>query len=267
MHRPKLACPSFLSNPKPLKEFALDHSFDGIDWTLRPEDFVKTSSDRRGFMDALRSLHPLEVRYHCFFVNNELGDQDPVRAKAALKLFHDACLLVSRVGGRFITVHVGLGRDSCDGLSWDSTIVGLRRVANFADNLGLRVCLENLASGWTSKPELFAALLRDSGCRGTLDVGHARVCTQVVSGGYAEEDFTLPQPELFRNAHVYHEEDPIRGHVPPKDLADIENRLRLLRRLPLCDWWVLELRTAADMLQTLSVTREFFESEVTRKAV
>ncbi len=166
-----------------------------------------------------------------------------------------------------MTVHVGLGRGSTDGLSWDATITGLRGLVNLADNMGLRICLENLASGWTSRPELFAELLRNSGCKGTLDVGHARVCRQVVSGGCEVEDFTLPQAELFRNAHIYHEEDPILGHVPPIDLADIQDRLRLLRRLPLCDWWVLELRTEADLLQTLSVTREFFESEVTRQAV
>ena len=166
-----------------------------------------------------------------------------------------------------MTVHVGLGRDSTDGLSWDSTNAGLRRLVHTADDMGLRICLENLASGWTSRPERFAELLRNSGCRGTLDVGHARVCEQVVSGNCEVEDFTRPQPERFRNAHIYHEEAPMLGHVPPRELADIHDRLRLLRSLPLCDWWVLELRTEADVLQTLSLTREFLDSEVTMQAM
>ena len=86
-------------------------------------------------------------------------------------------------------------------------------------------------------------------------------------GGQRVEHFMLAHPERFRNAHIYHEEDPIRGHVPPTDLADIQDRLSLLTRLPLCDWWALELRTETDLLQTLSVIREFLEGEVTRQAV
>ncbi len=261
MHRPKLACPNLLSNSKTLKEFALDHGFEGIDWTLRPENFPSTSSERTAFIDKIQTLRPLEVRYHCFFVNAELGDSDRARAQAAFKLFHDACLLVSRVGGHFITVHVGLGRDSTEGLSWDSTITGLRRLVELADDSGLRICLENLANGWTSRPKLFRKLLGASGCRGTLDIGHAR------QNGQGVEDFILGQLECFRNAHIYQEENPIRGHVPPASMADIVDRLRLVRRLPLCDWWVLELRTETNVLQTLSVIREFFEHEVTRQAV
>ncbi len=267
MHRPKLASPNLFSETAPLKEFVLDNGFEGIDWTLRPEDLPRTSSQRAAFVDAMRKLHPLEVRYHCFFLNTELGDPDPAKAKAALKLFHEACMLVSGVGGRFITVHAGLGRDSSDGLSWTSTTMGLRRLAQLGKNLGLRICLENLASGWTSRPELFAALLQDTGCRATLDIGHAMPRSRVNDDGHRVEDFILAQPERFRNAHVYHEEDPTRGHVPPTDLADIQDRLSLLTRLPLCDWWALELRTETDLLQTLSVTHEFLDSEVTKQAV
>ena len=66
----------------------------------------------------------------------------------------------------------------------------------------------------------------------------------------------MPHPERFLNAHVYHEEC-ASGHVPPEKLANLRERLLLLQKLPLCNWWVLELREEAALLQTLGIVREF----------
>jgi len=74
------------------------------------------------------------------------------------------------------------------------------------------------------------------------------------------EDFMLAHPERFLNAHIYHEET-MEGHLPPVTLADMEDRLRLLRSLPLCDWWVLELREEKALVQTLRIVREYLERE------
>ena len=37
----------------------------------------------------------------------------------------------------------------------------------------------------------------------------------------------------------------------------MEDRLRLLDTLPLCDWWVLELREEEELRQTLSIIAEY----------
>lgn len=210
---------------------------------------------------AISSLHPLEVRYHGFFTHTDLGDLNVEKAKDATRLFHYLCRLVSRLGGSWITVHVGLGRNSSSGLSWQRTIDGLADLTHLAGDLGLCLCVENLARGWTSRPDLFEKILRKTGCWATLDIGHARGSAAVRSRSNRVEDFVLPHPERFLNAHVYHEET-MDGHLPPATLTDIEDRLRLLRRLPFCDWWVLELREEKALLQTLNMAREFLSSEL-----
>jgi hypothetical protein len=257
---PKLALCNFFSDVRLLKEFALDHGFQGIDWTFNAENLPRTRLEEQGLLQDIRSLRPLEVRYHSFFTNMDLGDLDTENAKNAARLFRHLCSLVSRLGGSRITVHVGLGRDSSAGLCWQKTVEGLADLTSFADGLGLRVCLENLVRGWTSRPALFEGLLRRAGCWGTLDIGHARCSASVRRRSRRIEDFVRGNPARFLNAHVYHEET-MQGHLPPAMVADIEDRLRLLRTLPSCDWWVLELREETSLVQTLGVVREFLESE------
>ena len=136
----------------------------------------------------------------------------------------------------------------------------------FARKSWLRLCLENLAWGWTSRPELYEKLLRKSGAWATLDIGHAQVCPSVASQQYRVEDFVQPQPERFCNAHVYDAENS-HGHIPPRRLEDIRDRLDLLGSLPLCDWWVLELREEEALHTTLAIIKEHFsqlQEDVTR---
>ena len=66
----------------------------------------------------------------------------------------------------------------------------------------------------------------------------------------------------FLNAHIYHEEDGDE-HLPPAKVTDFQDRLHLLRQLPFCDYWVLELREEKALLDTLDVVDEFFKLEFT----
>jgi sugar phosphate isomerase/epimerase len=266
MNGPKLACPNFHPDALNLKSFALDYGFQGIDWTLRPENLPKNRLEERRFVKTLSRLAPLEVRFHLFFPNNEVGHANADMAQSAKNTFGAALDLISKVSGRFATVHVGLGKESMEGVSWEGTVDGLRDVAAKARQSGIRVCLENLVRGWTGRPDLFEELIRKTGCWGTLDIGHALVCQAVTNESYDVGDFTLPHPERILSAHVYHEETEA-GHVPPGDYSDLVDRLRLLRGLPLCDWWVLELRDEKSLLQTLDYVKEFLDERIACPAV
>ncbi len=181
MNPPKLACCNFINQAKQLHEFARDHGFAGVDWTFVDPDLPLHPAAVREMQQVLQTLSPLEVRYHCAFAQTDLGDDDPAKAALALKIFQATCRLVAAVGGRYLTVHIGLGRDSTTDLGWERTVARLRDLVQFAANARLRLCLENLAWGWTSRPDLYEKLLRKSGAWATLDIGHAAVCPAVVS--------------------------------------------------------------------------------------
>jgi sugar phosphate isomerase/epimerase len=203
-------------------------------------------------------LAPLEVRYHLALEETDLGDSHRKKADRALKTLLRVCRVVSRLGGRFMTIHVGLGLDSTVGLSWERTIERLKYLVGHARAQGVRVCLENLAWGWTARPDLFEKLVRKSGAWVTLDLGHARVSPSVKSQQYTVEDFVSPHPERVVNAHIYHEEL-AEGHMPPKSLEEIEERLSLIAGLG-CPWWVLELREEEPLLATLDIVRQFLDA-------
>jgi sugar phosphate isomerase/epimerase len=241
-----------------LRHTALAHGFSGVDWTFKLQDLPTNDVDELRLIKRISRLHPMEVRYHCAFEGVDLGDADPSKADAAMEIFRRACRLVSKVDGRFMTVHVGLGRESSMDLSWEHSVAALTGLVGYADALGVCVCLENLACGWSSRPDLFEKLVRKSGAGITLDIGHARVSPSVESQHYAFEDFVLPHYDRVFNAHVYHEERED-GHLPPEKLDDLIERLNLLRCLP-CDWWVLELREENTLLSTLKIVRQFLDA-------
>lgn len=254
----KLAVCNFQDDPFKTRQLALDHGFSGVDWTFKLDELPADPLVESGIIKEISILQPLEVRYHCAFREVDLGDEDAEKARAAMKIYKRVCRLVEKLEGRFMTIHLGLGRSAMNGLSWDRTTEALAELVSFARDLGIRLCLENLASGWSSRPELFEKLVRKSGAGITLDIGHALGSHSIETQHYAVEDFVLPHQEKVYNAHIYHEERD-EEHLPPNRLEDVAGRLDLLSSLS-CDWWVLELRNEAALFQTLSIINEYLGS-------
>jgi sugar phosphate isomerase/epimerase len=244
---PKLAMCNIFPDVNKLKDFALNHSFSGIDWSFDMATLPETPEEESEWSKGISALAPFEVRYHCPFYRIDLGHEDSSKAEAAEKTFRRIIQLVSRVKGQYLTIHIGLGRDSTEPLSWEGTTDNLARVVQFGASNGVKVCLENLALGWTSRPDLFEKLVRRSGAAVTFDIGHAHASESISSRHYDIEDFVTPHADLVFNAHVYHTEAPGQGHMPPERIEEIEGRLELLLNVG-CSWWVLEVRETDGLL-------------------
>ncbi len=260
MWRPKLACPNFTRDCAVLRRFAEDCGLDGIDWSFTLRELPQNPKEASRLHRQLAELRPLTVRYHAAFPTVDLGDRDPEKARSAQRIFEQVCRLVSKLEGETLTIHVGLGRTTTEDLSWERTLENLLRLNTLAQRLGVRLCLENLAWGWTSRPELFEKMLRRSGLWATFDIGHAVVSPSIVSERFDLEDFVTPHGERILNAHVYHKELSDR-HFPPESVDDVADRLDLLRSLPACEWWVLELRDEPSVRSTLDVIRKYLEKD------
>jgi len=258
MNLPTVAVCNFIPDTGDLRKWALLHGFSGVDWTFMLEDLPRNRIEESRLLKNISILDGLEIRYHCAFKGVDLGDEDDRKADAAMKVFRKVCRIVHRLEGKFMTVHLGLGRKSPRGLSWERTISSLSDLVSYAGALGVRLCVENLASGWSSRPQLFEKLVRKTGAGITLDIGHARVCQSVRCRMHELEDFVTPHPDRVFNAHIYHEEVNDR-HLPPQRLEDIRTRLDLLASLP-CGWWVLELRDYVPLLATLKAVREYLDN-------
>jgi sugar phosphate isomerase/epimerase len=256
--KPKLAACNFIPEPVQLKQFALKHGFDGIDWSIDLKTFPRRPKEESALVQTLIDLQPLEVRYHCPYPHVDIGHTQPSEANKAKSIFERTVRLVSKAGGQFMTIHIGLGHDTTHLFSWQTAVENLRDLVQFGADHGVKVCLENLAWGWTSKPNLLEKLIRRTGAGMTFDIGHARVCEAVQTQYYALEDFITPHLDKVYNAHVYHTEVKGIGHLPPEKIADIADRLGVLLRAG-CNWWVIEIKEAGGLLQTKQLIDTYLE--------
>lgn len=258
---PKLAMCNFIADPDRLRGFAIEHGFEGIDWSFDLTHLPPSPAKDSRWVSALASFAPLELRFHCPFVAVDMGHEKATARKRAVAIFQRMIHLVAEAGATYLTLHIGLGHDTTRILSWKASIDNLRQVVRYAEERGVVVCLENLKWGWTSKPNLFEKLVRRSGAGVTFDIGHAHACDTVRSQQFSAEDFVSPHPERVFNAHVYHTETTAAGHHPPENLAVIRDRLALLQRIG-CPWWTLEIRDEEGLRQTLAVVRAFLKHAI-----
>jgi sugar phosphate isomerase/epimerase len=260
----KIAMGNVFPDQNKVRDFAKEHGFSGIEWSFDLAAVPRTPAEQSAWVRQLMALRPFEVRFHCPFFQVDLGHEDPDEARAADELFRHIIHLVTKAAGTYLTIHVGLGLDSTETLSWERTIENLRRIVQYGMERQVVVCLENLAWGWTSRPHLFEKLIRKSGAGVTFDIGHAFACESVVSHHYTIEDFVAPHAQRVFNAHVYHTEVSGRGHVPPEGTDDLRSRLTLLEKIN-CPWWVIEIREPDALVHTKQIIEEYL-NEQTEKA-
>lgn len=164
-----------------------------------------------------------------------------------------------------MTIHVGLGHGTTRMLSWERTIETLRALVRYGRKHNVRLCLENLAWGWTSKPNLYEKLIRLTDAGVTFDIGHARACEAVRTQQFGCEDFVTPHMDCVCNAHVYHDEIDGVGHVPPERLSDIADRLDVISETG-CRWWTLEIRAVDGLIKTKELVERYLEGQTHESA-
>jgi sugar phosphate isomerase/epimerase len=254
-----LALCNFLDDSETLRSLGLEYGFGGIDWSFDLSSLPQTPADENLWIESIKELSPFEIRYHCPFPQVDIGHENPSEQKRAAEIFSHIIQLISKAGGKYLTIHVGLGRDTTRNLSWERTLTSLKELVRLAQTHHVHLCLENLAWGWTAKPNLFEKLIRLSGAGITFDIGHARACEAVRTQHYAYEDFVAPHMDRVFNAHVYHDEVDGVGHVPPEVILDIEDRLDILMQTA-CRWWTLEIREPEGLKQTRKIIDQYFEN-------
>ena len=258
--KPKLATGNIFPDHETVKAFAAENGFSGIECSFDLAAIPRSPGEQSAWVRGVLAFTPFEVRFHCPFYQVDLGHDSPDEAKAADSLFRHIIGLVTKAGGRYLTIHVGLGHNSTENLSWERTIGNLQRLVQYGTERQVVVCLENLAWGWTSRPHLFEKLVRKSGAGVTFDIGHAHACESVVSRQYAMEDFVAPHAHRVFNAHVYHTEIEGLGHVPPRAPDDLKSRLTILTEIN-CPWWVIEIREPEALVHTKRIIDAYLEDQ------
>ncbi len=251
MEKVKFALPNiFGQDAVGLADFARANGFAAIDWSL------DLDLSLGNFLRKIESLGDFEVRYHCRFPKLDLAYSD-IRSEYAMAILKRMAEMVSQAGGEHMTIHIGLGLDDDRDLDWGTALANLAELVSFGARRGVTICLENLTTVWTSDPEKFAEMIRESGAGVTFDIGHAHACRAngLIDGSYGR--YIALQGDKVFNAHIYHTETKACGHIAPKEIGEIAERLDVLKSAKSCEWWVIELAEPIEILKTRDMLEEY----------
>ncbi|ABA88080.1 TIM barrel protein, AP endonuclease family 2/xylose isomerase-like family [Syntrophotalea carbinolica DSM 2380] len=246
-------CNIFDQDAERLAAFADQNGFSAIDWSLDP------SLPERELLSQIKVLDGFQVRYHCRFHGVDVAYSDQ-RGDDSLALLLRTVDQVAAAGGRYMTVHSGLGNPSGEGIDLNRAITNLTTLVEHGRRNGVAVALENLTTPLTNDPLVFRRIVTESDAYVTIDIGHAHAVRHLHPHKSIFDEYILPHRDRLLNAHVYHTELDGYGHVPPADLADISDRLDLLGLAESCDWWVIELMNPSELLHTRDLLQNYLEA-------
>lgn len=199
-------------------------------------------------------------RFH-LYSQLDIGHFDNAKAQDAVAAYKDLITGISRQGGTYLTIHIGLNY-SDDDLSFEDAKENLADLVRFAQSKNVNLCVENLRHGFTGNPHMFAELIKYSGAYVTFDIGHATSSLAAANGFGPIELLELIAHRVV-NTHVYEYELDGVGHVAPQDLSVIGPVLERLQGTG-CAWWVIELQED-DLCNTRELVFELLKDSVIRR--
>lgn len=237
------------SDPGSRYEWALDRGL-ALEYAPDPERLDRLSLHTGEF-----HRRKIPVRYHARYFGLEFGDARPEKAERALTAHLRTLDAVASAGGSVLTVHAGLTRGV--GLDFSTLEVNLKRLAEYGQDRGVAVCLENLRSGPASDSDNVLRWASFAGAAITLDVGHVVSSDAVKEGAVDGAVVARKFAPLLREVHFYGEEEQNR-HWPLSEMGSVA---------PLADvaveagvrWWTVELEDYSEALSTVAVLTEYLE--------
>lgn len=199
----------------------------------------------------------IPIRYHGYFPGFEIGDADRQKAEQALNLHMQAIDAINGRGEQVMTVHIGL--DPHIALNYEYIVNNLCRLAQYARQKGITICLENLRTGLTSNPETVVELAEKCGTSITLDVGHAVSCERVAGGEITVIGIVEMFRHLLEEVHFYEYETDT--HYAPSDMSILGPIVDALCETN-CKWWTIELTSYKDILNTRRLVEEYLEGKM-----
>lgn len=195
----------------------------------------------------------LPVRFHTRYFQHELGHADPRRAASALEAHKRTLEAMAGLSEPVVTVHTGL--DPAQPVRVATILENLSRLVEYAQDLGIVVCLENLRQGNSADPRNVLEWASAAGAMITLDLGHALGSDVVRDGRCSVQEHVDLFAQLLFEVHIYGWEDE-HGHHPIKDMAPFKPIMASLLRTQ-CAWWTVELHPPAEALATGELISRF----------
>ncbi len=196
----------------------------------------------------------LEIRYTFPGGPFELSHSDDHEAIRARMLMQAAVGHIAERGDGYLTVHLGLP-DDADHDRFVRAADHLGELVQYGADHGVRVCLENLRWGMTSRLDAFLELVEATGAGVTFDVGHA--VSAESAAGFSALRFANELGDRIENVRLYGRAEA--GHLPPHSIAEIAPLVDCLLATQ-CSWWNVALFGLTEALTTRDMLLSYFDT-------
>jgi sugar phosphate isomerase/epimerase len=187
---------------------------------------------------------PLYFRFHA----PVMPEYDPFLSSDGIESITN--FISKNYKGGYLVVH------SNSDLPDKASIDAARKLASHAKGKGIILCLENLASGWSSDPKTYLDILASTGMKGILDIGHLYSSDSVRYRRLSLKDAVENLLPYLCGAHVYEYESG--GHHPALDPYLVGEVLTTLRNGGV-SWWTVELEDENSFFGTLKTIENLFQ--------
>jgi sugar phosphate isomerase/epimerase len=243
--------------------YAKERLYQGIEWYLEYYRLPSWKGLRSRFFNAIRESGLL-YGFHGPVSDAELAIKDKTYSKVALEYLKMYLDFLEEMAPVYFTVHIGARHIPAEELSWENAIDHLKRLVEHGYSRKIRICIENLAHGWTSNPELLMKMAEAVDASITFDVGHARGSPWVRENKGTVLQFLDIISSRILNAHVYEYENDRGEHLVPGGDSRIAPVLDRVAELG-CAWWVLELNTHEETEETFRFITKYLRAKEGQK--
>lgn len=234
-------------------DLAKQNRFRAIEWDLNyiPPTLNK---NRQQIMGEKIKRASIEVRYHLPYSYIEIAHEDNEIRKMSILTLRQYINFIARLNGHFAILHIGYNEGSNARIALDSLI----SLADYAECLGVRLCIENLIKGLTTDADFLCDVFAVSNVALCLDTGHADVVINKNKNFY---DVLYANVDKVYHVHCYKTEDDYYNHIPFSDIDELkQSQIFSLVSQSQCHWLTMELERQEDQNDQMQILQAYLNT-------
>lgn len=193
----------------------------------------------------------LSMRYHLPYSYIEIAHEDKGIREFSISVLKRNLDFINILDGDTAIVHMGN-----NGICYEEKgLESLDIISRYASKLGIKICVENLISGLTTKVGFLQKCLEIENIYFCLDVGHANYIAK------RDEAFLLNIEKLLpfvQHSHIYHIEDEKFNHLAfTKDTIRNDTLIKRLITFNSKVWMTMELENIVDQNNQIKILEEY----------
>lgn len=224
---------------------ALSNKYNAVEWDLNYIPPVLNTSRRDSLLKIIRDSN-LHFKYHLPYSFVEIGHPDIKIRNYSINTVLFYLDFIHSLHGEVAIIHVGAQNDCLLRDCLNSLLI----IADYANELNIKLCVENLIHGVTTVFDSLLELLSIDNVGLCFDTGHAYVVNQSVKN-YIPNILLLL--DKVKHSHVYFSEDSSFNHIPfTKKNLFVTELLKMLFDSS-CEWYTMELDIFEEQKQQLDL--------------